>query len=180
LQARRVTDNAATDSLGRAAADPEAILAALDHHEVDYLVVGGIAVIAHGYPRFTLDLDIIPSPDVRNLNRLAKALGELEARALGPEQKPLSLDLSHPEGLAVGNYFLTTNAGALDLFNGPHPDMHRYRALEANAVEARVGELTIRAVGKDDLIDMKREAGRDKDLRDIAALTEVERHGGDR
>jgi hypothetical protein len=107
-------------------------------------------------------------------------LTELGAHAVGARREKLALDLSHPESLAVRNYFLNTEAGALDLFNGPRADLHRYRALEANAVEARVGELTIRVVGKDDLIDMKREAGRAKDLRDIAALTEVERSGGDR
>ena len=168
------------DELGRPSADPARIFATLAAHEVQYLVAGGIAVYVHGYPRNTWDVDVIPSPDAANMRRLASALAELEAQAVGARQQKLPLDLSHPESLAVGNYFLSTDAGALDLLNGPRPDLRRYRALEANAVEAQVGELTIRAVGKDDLIDMKREAGRDKDLRDIAALTEVERHGGDR
>jgi hypothetical protein len=168
------------DELGRPSADPSRIFAVLAAHEVEFLVAGGIAVYAHGYPRITLDVDVIPSPDAANLRRLANALRELDAHAVGARREKLALDLSHPESLAVGNYFLTTDAGALDLFNGPRPDLHGYRALDANAVEASVGNLTVRVVGKDDLIDMKREAGRDKDLRDIAALTEVERHRGDR
>jgi hypothetical protein len=171
---------ASADELGRPSADPNRIFAALTAHEVEFLVAGGIAVYVHGYPRNTWDVDIIPSPDAANMRRLASALAELEAYAVGARREKLALDLSHPESLAVGNYFLSTRAGALDLFNGPRADLHRYRALEANALDATVGGLTIRVIGKDDLIDMKREAGRDKDLRDIAALTEVERHGGDR
>jgi hypothetical protein len=171
---------ASADELGRPSADPNRIFTALTAHEVEFLVAGGIAVYVHGYPRNTWDVDIIPSPDAANMRRLANALTELGAHAVGARREKLALDLSHPERLAAGNYFLNSEAGALDLFNGPRADLHRYRALEANAVEARVGELTIRVVGKDDLIDMKREAGRDKDLRDIAALTEVERSGGDR
>jgi hypothetical protein len=168
------------DALGRASADPPTIFGALEAHGVDYLVAGGIAVYVHGYPRATWDVDVIPAPDAANMGRLASALRDLDADAIGARREKLPLDLSHPESLAVGNYFLVTRAGALDLFNGPRPDLHRYRALAANAVEASVGELTIRVIGKDDLIDMKREAGRDKDLRDIAALTEIERRGGDR
>ena len=86
------------------------------------------------------------------------------------------MDLSHPESLALGNYFLETKFGALDLFNGPHPNLKRYRRLEADALEVVADGLQIKVISKDDLIAMKREAGRPKDLRDIAALTEVERN----
>jgi hypothetical protein len=92
----------------------------------------------------------------------------------------LDLDLSHPESLALGYYLLDTKLGALDLVNGQRPDLKRYRALEARALEVPFGDELIRVVSKDDLIRMKREAGRPKNLRDIAALTEVERGGGDR
>jgi hypothetical protein len=169
-----------TDELGRPVADQERLLAALVEHEVEFLVAGGVAVIAHGYVRLTRDVDVIPSPDAANMRRLAATLRDLDASAVGPRGERLPLDLSHPESLAVSNYFLTTRAGALDLFNGPRPDLHRYRRLAGNAVEVQLGDRTIKIVGKDDLIDMKREAGRPKDLADIAALTEIERRGGDR
>jgi hypothetical protein len=122
------------DQLGRKPAEQEALLRVLVQYEVEFLVLGGIAVYVHGYTRLTEDVDILPNPSTPNMRRLGAALADLK----------------------------------------------RYRKLEANAVEAQLDELTIRVLGKDDLIDMKREAGRDKDLRDIAALTEVERHGGDR
>ena len=68
-----------TDELGREPAAPEAIFEALARHEVDYLVVGGIAVLVHGYPRLTFDVDIVPSPDAGNLARLAETLVPLLA-----------------------------------------------------------------------------------------------------
>lgn len=166
----------AGDLLGREPAAFRPLLTALVSHDVAFLVAGGIAVIAHGYGRLTLDLDIIPSPDTANMGRLAEALREMETVAFGSRKQRLPLDLSHPESLALGNYFLETRFGALDLFNGPRPDLKRYKRLEGAAIAAEVFGQTVKVVSKDDLISMKREAGRPKDLRDIAALTEVERN----
>jgi hypothetical protein len=165
-----------TDELGRTAADHERILEVLVAHEVEFLVAGGLAVIAHGHQRFTRDLDLIPSPRESNLRRLAGALSELGAAAVGARGERLRLDLSHPGSLAVGNYFLSTNRGALDLLNGPRPELKRYLRLDAAAIEVEIGAHAIKIVSKADLIAMKREAGRPQDLRDIAALTEVERN----
>ncbi|SRR5581483_11479381 len=167
----------ARDQLGRKAADPRPMLAALDEHDVDFLLVGGLAVIARGYSRLTLDLDILPSPATRNLARLADALKGLESVAIGATGERLPLDLSRPDSLAVGNYFLETRYGALDLVNGQRPDLSRYRRLERNASVLKVSGHELKVVSKDDLIAMKREAGRPKDLADIAALTEAERTG---
>ena len=153
------------------------MLAALDDHGVDFLLVGGLAVIARGYSRLTLDLDILPSPAARNMARLADTLTELETVAVGAKGEQLVLDLSHPESLAVGNYFLETKYGALDLVNGPRPDIKRYGRLERNASVLTISGHEIKVISKDDLIAMKREAGRPKDLADIAALTEAERTG---
>lgn len=164
------------DALGREPADPRPILASLASHSVDYLLAGGLAVIAHGYGRLTLDVDIIPSPDAANLERLAAALGAMEAVALGAKEERLPLDLSHPESLAVGNYLLETKHGALDLVNGLRPDLQRYRRLEGRAVRAAVAGNEVKIISKGDLIAMKREAGRPRDLEDIAALTEAERN----
>ena len=132
-------------------------------------------MFVHGYPRSTLDVDILPSPAVANMRRLAAALKELQAHAVDDRSRKLPLPLEHPEGLALGNYFLVTTGGALDLVNGSRPDPKRYQALRSRAVEVEMAGVRVNVIGRGDLIAMKREAGRDKDLRDIAALTEVER-----
>jgi len=54
----------------------ESLLAALGRHQVDYIVVGGAAAIAHGSARLTQDLDIVYSRTPENLQRLVKALAE--------------------------------------------------------------------------------------------------------
>lgn len=148
-------------------------------HDVEFVVIGGLAVIVHGHTRTTGDVDIIPAPRAPNWRRLGAALRDLEATAVDRHGARLPLDLSHPESLAIGNYFLDTRAGGLDLLNGARPDLKRYRKLAEGAVEVRLGGHQVLIVGLDDLVRLKREAGRDKDLRDIAALTEVQRHARD-
>ena len=170
--------NEATDEYGRRPADQELILDALVRHDVAFLVLGGIAVYVHGYARLTRDVDILPDPSAANLGRLATALAELEASVITGPGRFAPLDVSRPESLAVGNYFLETSHGALDLVNGPRPDLKRYRDLESRAAQITLTGHSIRVISKDDLISMKRAAGRPKDLADIAALTEVERGGG--
>ena len=165
-----------TDQLGRPIADQRALLRILTSHRVEFLIAGGVAVIAYGYLRLTVDLDIIPSPRVANLRALAEALRDMNASAVKSGGEPLPLNLANAEGLAVGNYFLITDHGALDLLNGPHPDLKRYARLDAASIEVSVSGHIVKLVSKADLIAMKREAGRPKDLRDIAALTEVERN----
>ena len=62
-----------------AAFDPEPILRALNGHAVEYVVVGGFAVAAHGVVRATADLDLVVERSWQNAGRLADALQELEA-----------------------------------------------------------------------------------------------------
>jgi len=51
----------------------------LYEREIAHIIIGGVAVAAHGYPRPTMDLDVVPDPDRINLTRLADALAELHA-----------------------------------------------------------------------------------------------------
>jgi len=165
------------DSLGRKAADTRELIEALVEGGVDFLLVGGLAVAAHGYGRMTLDVDILVSPNAPNLARLATVLRDLEAVVIGERGAREPISSQHPESLAVGDYHLDTRHGALDLVNGSTPDLKRYRRLDQAAVVLTVAGRSVKVISKDDLIAMKREAGRPKDLRDIAALTEVERNG---
>jgi predicted nucleotidyltransferase len=157
--------------------DHGALLAALHDGGVEFLVAGGVAVWAHGYVRMTIDVDVIPDPTASNLERLARVLRDLNATAVDQEGNSLPLEWGRPEGLAVGDYFLRTDLGRLDLLNGARPDLKRYRRLAEAAIEFEIDGKSFRAISRDDLIAMKRVAGRPKDLEDIAALTEADRLG---
>ena len=61
-----------------------AIVSALNQHQVRYLIVGGLAVVAHGFVRFTADVDIILSLDEENLGRAINALKALGYRPRAP------------------------------------------------------------------------------------------------
>jgi predicted nucleotidyltransferase len=154
---------------------PLELLRALRDHGVDFVVIGGIAVAAHGYVRATKDVDVIPRPSAENLDRLMRALTSLEAEPdLGdfrPEEMPVKLS---PEGLGLGgNWVLTTRLGRLDLMQEVM-GARSYEQLRTAAV-VRDG---IAYAGLDDLIAMKQAAGRDLDHVDIRALEEARGAGG--
>lgn len=153
------------------ALDLRRLVETLDRHRVRYVVIGGIAAIAHGNKRATFDLDVTPDLDRRNLERLASALRELEAELRGIGDVEHDLSPTNPDHLALGgNWTLTTDAGSLDIMSDP-TGAAPYAALDARSIDVQMGEHTIKIVGRDDLIAMKRAAGRPKDLDDLAALT---------
>jgi hypothetical protein len=153
------------------------MLRALAKHDVEHVVIGGYALAAHGVIRGTKDLDIVPNPSPENLQRLLAALREMDAEIAGTEdfeegEWPVSLDL---EGLtARGNWILRTRYGRLDLMQwlGVIED---YAPLRSRAVERDIpglddAENPVLFAGLDDLVAMKRGAGRDQDLIDIGDL----------
>jgi predicted nucleotidyltransferase len=151
---------------------PAVILAALARHGVDYVLIGGLAVNAHGSRRGTRDVDIIVRRSPENMTRLVGALLELEVGSPVIDSRMRELDPLDPEDLATGaNYTLDTAAGELDVLNdakGAPP----YDELAARSVHVAVAGTQVRVVGLDDLIALKDAAGRDVDLRDIADLTD--------
>jgi hypothetical protein len=149
--------------------DVDRIVATLRRHGVDFVVIGGIAVLAHGHPRATFDLDFVADLAAGNMRRLAAAFEELDARVRGVDGTLLEVDPTDAEQLGSGaNWTLVTDAGWLD-FMPAAEGVRDYAEIVADAVPVRGG--AFRVVGLDDLIRMKRVAGRDKDIDDIAALT---------
>jgi hypothetical protein len=153
------------------ALDPTRVFAALNRHGVDYLVIGGFAVIAHGHVRATKDIDLVASEQRENLERFAAALRELGARLRGVDAEHLPVDPTNPDDLGNGaNWTMVTDAGWVDFMAEP-PGAAAYPQMRARAVQRRVRNVDIPIVGIDDLIRMKQAAGRPRDLADIAALT---------
>jgi hypothetical protein len=129
----------------------------LHRHAVEFVAIGGFAVIVHGYERATKDLDIVPEQSEQNGARLRAALEEVDAR-------PRDVDDS------VYGWALETRLGRLTVLDGV-AGIDSYEALRANAIEVDLpGAGEILFAGFDDLLAMKRAAGRDQDLMDITAL----------
>lgn len=168
----RLVDDDASEQ-DRGIADPRVIFATLDRHGVDYVTIGGVALIAHGHTRNTRDVDLVAADDSANLERLAAALSELRAELWGVDARLLDIDVYDPATLASrANFTLQSSAGGLDLYFNV-PGGAPYDQLRARSIAVDVDGVRVRVAGEDDLIRMKRAAGRDRDLADIAALTEI-------
>jgi predicted nucleotidyltransferase len=151
--------------------DPRRILITLAEHGVDFVVVGGVAVQAHGHGRSTRDLDIVPRSDLLNLSGLGEALAALGARLLTADAP---VDVTDPQLLKRAPLVpLVTEYGRLDLLNVAQTQgaPRSYDELRGRAFEAQIDSWTVAVAGLDDLIRMKRAAGREVDLQDIGALT---------
>jgi hypothetical protein len=150
--------------------DPAALFRSLADAEIEYVLVGGLAVAAHGAPRATGDLDICPNPVEVNLRRLAGFLESVEAVSVEEgELDPDELPACDLEGLrGGGNFRLRTTLGALDVMQWLKPfEDDTWQALNKRAERRQVFDQTIRLCSYEDLIKMKQAAGRDQDLIDI-------------
>jgi predicted nucleotidyltransferase len=145
-----------------------ATLECLNSAGVDFIVVGGVAAILHGSARFTLDLDIVYGRSRPNLERLVLALAPHRPYLRGaPPGLPFLWDISTlKRGL---NFTLTTQLSDLDLL-GEVAGGGGYDDLLPWIEEIEVGSNKYRVVTLDKLIELKRAAGRPKDLEAIAEL----------
>jgi hypothetical protein len=138
------------------------ILRVLVEHEVDFVVIGGIAGIARGSAYMTEDLDIAYSRDPENLRRLAAALTQLDARLRGaPTDAPFLLDA---ESLRRGAHFtFETASGPLDILDRPDGSPP-YAELKRRANDPLdVDGFPVLVASLDDLIAMKEATGRPRD-----------------
>jgi len=150
--------------------DPARLITALVRHRVDFVLIGGLAGALHGSPAATNDADICPARTPENLDRLAAALVELDARIrTESEADGLAFDRSS-EFLAVVDLLNTTTAaGDLDVSFVP-TGTGGYDDLSEKAVEFDIGDVRVRVASLDDIIHSKRTAGRPKDFATLPLL----------
>ena len=157
----------------------ERILRELSRRKIQYLIVGGVAVNLHGYPRLTGDLDIVlcfEKSNIENFGTLLKKLGWL------PRVPVSVLDLADAKkregwlkekGMKV---FSMHNPDipmeALDVLTDPGFD---FGVLKKHSTLMSYKDFKVRVASLDDLIAMKKKAGRKKDLMDVQALDELRR-----
>lgn len=148
--------------------DPLRALRILVQHEVRFVVIGGLAARLWGSPTVTNDLDVCYSRDPANLRRLAAALAELEARLRGvDEEVPFQLEA---RTLRAGDHFtFRTAAGNLDCLGTP-AGTEGYDDLVRTAQEIDLDDVRVNVAPVEDLIRMKRAAGRPKDRVELEIL----------
>jgi predicted nucleotidyltransferase len=149
---------------------PDVILGHLLAQNVRFVIVGGLAAQVHGSPSLTRDVDICYDRELENLQNMAVVLEELVAirRAVPADVPPMPpLDA---RTLRAGNVFtLSTSAGDLDLLAMPDPGFD-YERLRSNAIRVLVAGQDVLVASLDDLIAMKRAAGRPKDRIELEIL----------
>jgi hypothetical protein len=155
--------------------DPELLLEALSRHKVKFVLIGALAARLHGFPRLTADADITPASDKPNLERLASALRELDARVY-TESVPegLAFDLSATALSRARMWNLVTKAGRLDIAFEP-AGVAGYDDLKKDAERFEAFGVRFLVASLDDIIRSKEAAGRPKDVDDVAILRAMKR-----
>ena len=149
---------------------PDEILRVLRQHEVQFVLIGGLAATAHGSPLLTRDVDITPSRSRDNLARLSAALTELGARIRTsdvPEGIPFDHDAESLERVQVLN--LVTDAGDLDLSFTP-TGTAGFGDLNQEAILMRPFGIPTEVASLADVVRSKEAANRVKDQAALPTL----------
>lgn len=153
--------------------DPERLVLTLARHGVRYVLIGALAARLQGFPRVTADADITPSRETANLDRLAAALRELEARVY-TEGVPegLAFDCGADTLSRAELWNLVTSAGRLDIAFAPS-GTEGYDDLVSGAVRFEVFGVELLVAGLEDIIRSKEAADRPQDRQDVVVLREI-------
>lgn len=143
-------------------------------YKVEFVIVGGVAIIAHGVPYATFDLDFCYARTNENLKKIVAALAAFNPRPrYFPKELPFVWDEST---LRHGtNFTLETTLGDIDLL-GEVSGVGSYAEVYKNSETMRLFDYEVRVLTLDALIKAKKAAGRPKDLNilpQLEALQEV-------
>jgi hypothetical protein len=147
--------------------EPERVVAALNAAEVAYVIVGGLAVGAHGVVRATRDVDIVAAPDLRNMDRLAQCL-----QALGGEH-PIEGALTGAALMRPASFKVQTKHGEVQVLNRMQ-GIPSFAELRRDQIRVEIAADAVAPVcSLAHLRAMKRAADRPRDRVDLAELAEV-------
>lgn len=140
--------------------DFKELLALLEKHHVDYMVVGGYAVAFHGFPRFTKDLDIFYHGVAENVAKVTAALKEF-----GFPEKDLPPSLFLEPGNVITFGVAPVRVDFLNQIDGVAFE-------EAELVKGRYGDIEVRFIGKAELVKNKLATKRLQDKVDAERLSQ--------
>jgi len=141
--------------------DTEDLLRLLKEHRVDFIIIGASAFPVYGYVRATLDIDIFIKPEKTNAERTYSALKEF-----GYDLSDVSISDLLTKKLLIRQYDVEVDI---------HPFVKgvTFEKVWKNKVEAKYGKTRVFFASLDDLIDMKRAAGRPQDVQDLKYLMKI-------
>jgi predicted nucleotidyltransferase len=153
--------------------DLEKIAKLLRDQGVEFIVIGGQAASAHGSPLVTYDVDLCYRRTPQNLERLAKALRQLNPTLRNaPADLPFIIDA---RTLTLGsNFTFATINGNLDLLGWVEP-IGDYEAVSRNAITVSVAGMELKIIGLDDLIRIKQHIRRQKDQMALIQLLAIKK-----
>jgi hypothetical protein len=151
--------------------DLRALLASLHEQNVRFVVIGGVAVGAHGFVRGTEDLDLVPDPDPENLKRLTQALEALEATLPTVDNRPFDPASDATVIRRGGNVTAMTRFGGLDVVQRAQ-GIPSYSQLGEDAVESELLGIPVLVCSLTRLREMKRAQNRTQDRLDLENLPE--------
>ena len=135
------------------------LVSTLARHEVEFIIVGGMAAILRGTPVNTFDLDVVYERSAPNIERLLNALDELQA-TVRDDPRRLRLNESHLE--SAGHKLMETNQGPLDLL-GTIEETSGFPELVTDSDWIDLGVTRARVLKLERLIQIKQRLGRPKD-----------------
>lgn len=141
--------------------DTETLLRSLNEHDVRYVVIGATAFPVHGYARATLDVDVFLEPTEENARKALAAL-----RAFGYDVSDLTVEDLLEKKVLIRQYVVQTDL---------HPFVKgvSWEDVWTNRLESVLGSTPVPFASLDDLIRMKRAAGRPKDVEDLRVLERI-------
>ena len=157
------------------------ILSQLHDHHVDFVIVGGVAAALHGSPRVTFDLDVVPSLAPDSWAAAVDLLWSLGARPRIPEPRERIRDVEQVQlwqrekGMLALNFRTPDGSTEVDLLVS---ESGQFEALRQRAAKVTIDQRTFFVASIDDLITMKQQAGRPRDLLDIAQLQDIKKRLG--
>ena len=143
--------------------DTESLLKSLKETKVQFVIIGATAFPVHGYSRATLDIDIFIKPKTANAEKTLSALKEF-----GYDITDLTVDELLTKKILIRQYLIETDIH-------PHVKGVSFDEVWKNKVKAKFGNTFVWFASLDDLIKMKKAAGRPKDREDLKYLLKLKK-----
>ena len=141
--------------------DTEDLLKSLKGHKVRFVIIGATAFPVHGYSRATLDIDIFIKPERSNAEKTLSALNDF-----GYDVSDVTVGVLLSKKILIRQYLIETDIH-------PYVKGVSFEEIWKNKVKAKFGETFAWFASLDDLIKMKKAAGRPKDIEDLKYLLKL-------